>query len=83
MISLNGHAITYYADGSINKEGIFKDDKFLYAQKRSSSDSQTVTVTCNDNPTLCTVAQLCTKASHYSGGNKSWRQDYQLEEVCY
>ena len=27
--NLNGHAVTYYADGSINQEGIFKDDKFL------------------------------------------------------
>ena len=30
---LNGYAIQYRADGSILKEGIFKDDKFLYAQK--------------------------------------------------
>lgn len=29
---LNGYAITYYADGNIDQEGIFKDDKFLYAQ---------------------------------------------------
>jgi hypothetical protein len=27
--NLNGYAITYYADGSINQEGIFKDDKFV------------------------------------------------------
>ena len=73
---LNGYAITYYADGSINQEGIFKDDKFLYAQKKSSSNSQTATITCNDKPELCTVAQLCTKASHYSGGSKTWRKDY-------
>ena len=32
---LNGYAITHYADGSINQEGIFKDDKFLYTEKRS------------------------------------------------
>lgn len=32
---LNGYAITYYADGSISQEGIFKDDEFLYAQKES------------------------------------------------
>ncbi|MDA7561573.1 trypsin-like peptidase domain-containing protein [Alphaproteobacteria bacterium] len=30
---LNGYAIQYRADGSIIKEGVFKDDKFLYAQK--------------------------------------------------
>ena len=38
--------------------------------------STTATVTCKDDPTLCTVAQLCTKASHYSGGKKVWRKDY-------
>ena len=31
---LNGYAVTYYADGSINQEGIFKDDKFLKAQTK-------------------------------------------------
>ena len=35
---LNGYAITYNADGSIHQEGIFKDDKFLYAQKKSKID---------------------------------------------
>ena len=37
---LNGYAITYYADGSIKQEGIFKDDKFQYAQKRPSNNTQ-------------------------------------------
>jgi hypothetical protein len=32
---LNGYAIKYYADGSIDQEGIFKDDKFLYAQTKT------------------------------------------------
>ena len=32
---LNGYAITYDSDGSINQEGIFKDDEFLYTEKRS------------------------------------------------
>ena len=35
---LNGYAITYYANGNINQEGIFKDDKFLYTQKKSKID---------------------------------------------
>ena len=35
---LNGYAITYYANGSINQEGIFKDDVFLYTQKKSKVD---------------------------------------------
>ena len=30
---LNGYAIKYFADGSIDQEGIFKDDEFLYAKK--------------------------------------------------
>ena len=34
----NGYAITYYANGNINQEGIFKDDKFLYTQKKSNED---------------------------------------------
>ena len=33
--NLNGYAITYFTDGSINQEGIFKDNKFLYTEKRS------------------------------------------------
>ena len=32
---LNGYAIKYFADGSVNKEGIFKDDEFLYAQTKT------------------------------------------------
>ena len=35
---LNGYAITYKADGSINQEGIFKDDVFQYAQKKTKLD---------------------------------------------
>ena len=35
---LNVYAITYNADGSINQEGIFKDDEFQYAQKKSKLD---------------------------------------------
>ena len=35
---LNGYAITYKADGSINQEGIFKNDVVQYAQKKSKLD---------------------------------------------
>ena len=35
---LNGYAITYHANGSINQEGIFKDDVFQYTQKKSKID---------------------------------------------
>ena len=34
---LNGYAIRYGADGSILKEGIWKDDKFIYANKPTSN----------------------------------------------
>ena len=35
---LNGYAITYKSDGSVDQEGIFKDDVFQYAQKKSKLD---------------------------------------------
>ena len=35
---LNGHAIQYNADGSIDREGIFKDDEFLYAETRKKTE---------------------------------------------
>ena len=37
--ALNGYAIQYNADGTIQREGIFKDDVFQYAQKKSSNSS--------------------------------------------
>ena len=73
---LNGYAITYYANGNINQEGIFKDNEFLYTQKRPSNNTQIAQKTCNDDPTFCTVAQLCSKASTFSGGKKVWRTTY-------
>ena len=35
---LNGYAIQYNADGSIRREGIFKDNEFLYAETREKKD---------------------------------------------
>ena len=35
---LNGYAIQYNADGTIIREGIFKDDEFLYAETRENKD---------------------------------------------
>jgi antitoxin component YwqK of YwqJK toxin-antitoxin module len=32
---LNGYGIRYFANGTIDKEGIFKDDEFLYAQTKT------------------------------------------------
>ena len=37
-----GYGITYHADGSIKQEGIFKDGKFLYTQKKSKIDKPTL-----------------------------------------
>ncbi len=73
---LNGYGISYYADGRINKEGIFKDNKFQYAENKSSNNTKIAQQTCNDDPTFCTVAQLCSKASTFSGGKKVWRTSY-------
>ena len=70
---LNGYAITYHADGSMKQQGIFKDDKFLYAQNSPSNNNQN---TCNEDPALCTIVQLCSKASHYYGGKKKWQTNY-------
>ena len=36
---LDGYAIKYNADGTIFREGIFKDDKFLHEEKRTKSTS--------------------------------------------
>ena len=38
------------------------------------------TKTCNDDPSLCTTAQLCSKASGYSGGKKSWNTSYSVRK---
>ena len=38
---LNGYAIQYNADGTIRREGIFKDDDFLYAETRDNKTSAT------------------------------------------
>ena len=35
---LNGYAIQYNADGTIRREGFFKDDEFLYAETREKKE---------------------------------------------
>lgn len=71
---LNGFAIKYDANGNIAKEGMFENGKFLYTQFKE--DTIIKAKSCNDDPTLCTVAQLCNNASYYSDGNKAWKKDY-------
>ena len=39
---LNGYAVQYSSDGSILKEGIWKDDEFQYAQANSSANSDEI-----------------------------------------
>ena len=73
--NLNGYAITYNADGSINQEGIFKDDVFQYAQEGPADNTQTATniqKTCSNDPTACTVFQLCSNALVFSDGELNW-----------
>ena len=70
---LNGYAVTYHSDGSIDQMGIFKDDKFLYAQNNPDSANQN---NCDKDPALCTIVQLCSKASYYINGEKAWKPDY-------
>jgi hypothetical protein len=72
---LNGYAIQYNADGSIDQEGIFKEGKFLYAQKGQNTKDR-----CDGDPALCTIVQLCTKASFYINGQKEWKTDYKSEK---
>ena len=37
--TLNGYAIQYTADGTIRREGIFKEDEFLYAETREKKET--------------------------------------------
>ena len=36
--NLNGYAIQYNSDGTIRREGIFKDDEFLYAETKEKKE---------------------------------------------
>ena len=70
---LNGYAITYNADGSIYQEGIFKDDKFLYAQKKKKLVSQVELLTQimqNKNPEWTEGQSRCFAKETKKGLNK-------------
>ena len=48
---LNGYAIQYNADGTIRREGIFKDDEFLHAktsEKKEPSKLDKYKSTCEE-----------------------------------
>ena len=60
---LNGYAITYNADGTILKEGIFKDDVFQYAQKKPPNGA-------NSNSKLNKYKQFCEEIGFRIGTEK-------------
>ncbi len=60
---LNGYAIQYNADGNIYREGIFKDDVFQYAQKKSSNNS-------NSNSKLNKYKEFCEEIGFKPGTEK-------------
>jgi hypothetical protein len=66
---------TYTFAGGTIKEGIWKDDKFQYAQKGPTDNTQTainIQKPCSDDPTACTVFQLCSNAIIFSDGELNW-----------
>ena len=60
---LNGYAIRYDSDGIIYQEGIFKDDVFQYAQKKSSNSS-------NSNSKLNKYKEFCEEIGFKPGTEK-------------
>ena len=60
---LNGYAIQYNADGSIDREGIFKDDVFQYAQKKPSNG-------VNSNSKLNKYKEFCEEIGFTIGTEK-------------
>ena len=60
---LNGFAIRYDKNGNILKEGIWKDDEFQYAQKQSSSSS-------NSSSKLNTYKEFCKEIGFTPGTEK-------------
>ena len=59
----HGHGTQYNADGTILKEGIFKDGVFQYAQKKSSNNS-------NSNPKLNKYKEFCEEIGFKLGTEK-------------
>ena len=60
---LNGFAIRYDRNGNILKEGIWKDDEFQYAHKKSSSSS-------NSNSKLNKYKEFCEEIGFTPGTEK-------------
>ncbi len=51
---LNGYAIEFNSDGSVKKEGIFKDDKFLYSTAKTEGTNLKRSKRLNDSKSVCT-----------------------------
>ena len=70
----NGYFIEYYADGSIDREGIFKDGEFQYAQKQSSGSS-------NSSSKLNKYKEFCEEIGFTPGTEKFGECVLQAMEV--
>jgi hypothetical protein len=46
---LNGYAISYNADGSVDKQGIWKDDEFLSSESQNNNNKKSVNKKNNEN----------------------------------
>ncbi|MFL2800504.1 MAG: trypsin-like peptidase domain-containing protein [Paracoccaceae bacterium] len=64
----NGWGSLTYADGRVQK-GIFKNGQ---CQNCEISIAKKVKKTCSNNPSLCTVAQLCSNATTEKNKKKVW-----------
>ena len=53
---LNGYAVSYLADGTIDKEGIWKDDEFQYAKKLKPAGTTSATVSSTNNQANTTIS---------------------------
>ena len=58
---LNGYAIRYRIDGSVLKEGIWKDDKVQYSQEKTTPTS---------NPKIEEYKSLCSEIGFTPGTEK-------------
>ena len=62
----SGQGAYTYVDGKV-EEGIWMDDKFQYAHTPSIEIE-----TCSTNANNCNKAQLCGRASYFSGSQRLW-----------
>ena len=63
----NGQGTYYFADGRVRK-GIFKDNQCTNCKTYAATELNT----CSNNPSICTVAQLCINATIKKNRKKVW-----------